>query len=349
MSRIVPHSSSYANGIDIASNDSYVYILRSDLGCFLRTNDLSKGGDLQVYPLKENQIWGDHYLADDIGYCYMIKGDQVRRATNFQDNDGQNFPLTTKAQGGENYFETGGEFYVVNEQYCHATNSIIHDGWWTDTTGMSDSMAGGYYFWGDLNWCYCLKPGDQGTTYNQNTQTVDTWNPGQNLSLSNDVIKMLPGGVAAIWGPAFGTWVECSSSSISQTSGDNYSVTLQVGFDYDQVSNFTANWSLNDYLNAEALVKAMCYYQFLLDESFGGLNMDTSYDGWGYNYPEKMSESGQVPSGQTFDTMRVWQLVLGFGTTGEQKVLYTNVIVTPNSPPKPLPTTSSTARIGAKL
>ena len=67
-------SKSKAEGVDICGTQETHYIIRSDLGCYMKSPDFQKGEDLDVHRLHPSCKGGDHYLADDKNRFYIIRG-----------------------------------------------------------------------------------------------------------------------------------------------------------------------------------------------------------------------------------------------------------------------------------
>ncbi|CAM4618692.1 unnamed protein product [Leuciscus chuanchicus] len=52
-------------GVDFCGSRSYCYIIRSDLGCYMRSSDFNTGSDLSIHALHPCCQHGDHYFADE--------------------------------------------------------------------------------------------------------------------------------------------------------------------------------------------------------------------------------------------------------------------------------------------
>lgn len=98
---IVPKSE--ARGIDFCGTDDYYYIIRSDLGVYMRSTNFHEGKDIKIFSLSEACRWGDHYFAckDGDSYYYIIKGNQYRRVKNMKkDKDAVVYSLHPNCRGG---------------------------------------------------------------------------------------------------------------------------------------------------------------------------------------------------------------------------------------------------------
>ena len=71
---IVLKSEDKARGIDCCGDAEYYYIIRSDLGVYMRSTNFHQGNDIKVYSLSQACPWGDHYTH---GYWLRLLGERV--------------------------------------------------------------------------------------------------------------------------------------------------------------------------------------------------------------------------------------------------------------------------------
>ena len=112
--QIVPRNK--VKGTDLCGQRSYQYIIRSDLGCYMKAYHVRDGDDpVTIHPLHPTCAWGDHYLATPGSICscapghfYIIKGRECRKVTDL--STGANpttFDLNAECQDGD--------FYMAND------------------------------------------------------------------------------------------------------------------------------------------------------------------------------------------------------------------------------------------
>jgi len=357
--KIVPKTSSDAKGIDICRTSDYIYIVRSDLGCFLRTKDLSVGGDVKAFKLNDNCMWGDAYMHDEYGPFYIIFGDQVRSCKHLGQFDDDTYnSLDDKCKGGDHYFCWSTEFVVVKGLYSQSFSGLFPTKYpvnpITPELPLPSMMTNGLYYWGD-KYSYCLKPEDSKVTYNYCVELGIDYNKGLNQFMPKDVIRCLPGGVAQVLGPAWGKWVLAATQP---NDSDNamilHQYPINTGFTHFGVDDLTDSWDIED---TPDILTGLLKYQFKIDPSFGGVGIDTSDFTW-EDYPcnENVPINGnvQIPPNEVG---YIWMLTLGFGDCvpwtrndpGTTVLICPKLQLTLSSEEPPFSPGSCTVRVGAKL
>ncbi|KAL1252286.1 hypothetical protein QQF64_020082 [Cirrhinus molitorella] len=97
MNGIIPKSK--AKGTDICAALDWTYIIRSDLGCYMKTGDLNEGSDISICRLHPACQNGDHYIADSKGYFHIIKGNSCRKVRDLStDSDAEVYSLHPNCQ-----------------------------------------------------------------------------------------------------------------------------------------------------------------------------------------------------------------------------------------------------------
>lgn len=206
MPAIVPKSK--APGVDFCGVDEYYYIVRSDLGCYMRSTNFNEGKDLNVYSLHPFCQGREHYLAHEADLFFIIKGETYRRVSSMNtDTDAVVHNLHPNCQGGDHYLSAFGYFYIVFQSKgvyrrvtCLNTDSDAVE------YSLHPSCRDGLYYWGIKGHYYFVKPHDQwGIQYYQTTN-FNAIEDDETYSFHPDVLNFLPGGLAITQGSAFGTW-----------------------------------------------------------------------------------------------------------------------------------------------
>ncbi|XP_064408030.1 uncharacterized protein LOC135352727 [Latimeria chalumnae] len=314
MAGIVPKKN--ARGVDFCGLSDYYYIVRSDLDCYMRSSNFNKGSDLVVYSLHPSCQGGDHYLAHQDGYFYIIKGSSYRRVTNMNKDDGAIvYSLHPNCQGGDHYLSAFGNFYIIfqGKSTYRRTSNMNQD---SDAVEYSlhPNCRNGLYYWGIADYYYFVKPVDQwGVQYYKCTN----FNKDEGVatySFHPDVINFLPGGLSVTQGPAFGIW-----ESIKTITNDseapitwNKKITKKVGYEKEKMSSLEHNWnvSISASYQSGALTEAIAKYQFSLTAEYGGKSVNTERENWS-NVTE-VEESVNVAL-KPDQKIYVWQYKLGFG------------------------------------
>nr|XP_028571955.1 uncharacterized protein LOC114589657 [Podarcis muralis] len=127
MPEIVPKNK--APGVDFCGVDEYYYIVRSDLGCYMRSTNFHEGKDLEVFSLHSSCQGGDHYLAHEDDLFYIIKGDNYRRVSNMNADLGSVvYSLHPNCRGGDHYLSAFGSFYIIfQKRGVYRRVSNMHD------------------------------------------------------------------------------------------------------------------------------------------------------------------------------------------------------------------------------
>jgi len=349
---IVPHSSEAARGIDFCGVGEYYYIVRSDVGVYLRSKNFNTGDDLVIYQLHSACRWGDHYLAYKSDLFYIIKGASYRRTSNMNsDEGGVVYGLHKNCQGGSYYYSAFDKFYIMFPSrglYRSVTNmeSDADAVEWSINTNYMD----GIYFWGTEDYVYCLKqPGDWGVSYHRSKSMQSDEGSGT-LSVNANVVNFLPGGIAETNGKAFGYWQLLKSFNNDSHTEVHWERTIKktVGFHKSEMSSIEQDWNihLGASYNSGALTAAFCKYQFSLDAEYGGKKVNTTSQDW--NETTEVSEklSLNIKAGEA---AYVWQYQMGYGSKTSLFCIDLSITDTSNAPVGPPPELTPTPTLSSKL
>ena len=327
---IVPKGAKEARGIDFCGTNKYYYIIRSDLGVYMRSTDFHEGKDLQIYTLSEACRWGDHYLAAELTsgtYYYIIKGDQYHRTTNMnEDKDGQTFHLHEHCQGGSFYYSVDGKYYIVftdRGKYRRVKNMNTDED--PHEFDIHEAFHDGIYFWGlndimdpypSSSRVYCLKQaGKWGVSYHRSTN-MNTNSDAATFSVHESVLNFLPAGIAQTHGKAFGKWQLVKSFDNDSDNKVHWERKIErtVGFKKSEMSSIENDWSINAGVQTSSglLTAAICKYQFSLDATYGGKKVNTDQEDWSEASTETETLQLDIPANSS---MFLWQYQMGFGDT----------------------------------
>ena len=330
---IVPKSAKEARGIDFCATEDHYYIIRSDLGVYMRSENFNEGNDIEIYSLSLACQWGDHYLATE-DYFYIIKGNQYRKVDNMtEDKHAVVYSLHPNCRGGSHYYSAFGEYYIVFADggfYRRVKNMNTDE----DAVEYSIDQAfqDGLYFWGTTGHVYCLKQADEwGVTYHRSTNMNLDENP-DTYSIHESVLNFLPGGIAQTTGKAFGYWhnIKYFLNETDAAVDWERSIIKTVGFNRSKMSSIENNWSIE--MEAEfqsgPLIEAISKYQFSLKAKYGGKSVDTDQQQW--SDTTEVSETLKLHI-KPRSEMYVWQYQMGFG---EEKNLFSpDLAITEDSNP----------------
>ena len=324
---IVPKSAPEARGIDFCADKYYYYIIRSDLGVYMRCKNFREGKDIKIFPLSQACQWGDHYMAGEFrksNYFYIIKGNEYRRVTDMSlDKDAEVHSLHPNCRGGSSYYCSYGNceyFYIVfADRGVYREVMNINTDQNAAEYSIHQVFQDGLYFWGDADYVFCLKQDNKwGVTYHRSTNMHQNYEP-DTFSLHASVLNFIPGGLAQTKGRAFGCWnsIKSFSNATSVPVDFEGTITKIVGFKRRKISSATeSNWSVELGAEYEAghLSEAITKYQFCLPAKYGGHNSkQLEREEWTWNEITEESETVKLqiaPNSEIFTS----QFQLGFGT-----------------------------------
>ena len=339
---IVPKKAPEARGIDFCATNGCYYIIRSDLGVYMRCKNFHEAKDIEIFSLNQACQWGDHYLAGKFGilgiltYFYIIKGNEYRRVTDMSlDKDAVVYNLHPNCRGGTFYYSAFGKYYIVFADrgvYRRVKNMN------TDKDAVEYSIhpafQNGLYIWGETDYVYCLKQADRwGVIYHRSTNMNLNEDPCT-VSLHESVLNFVPGGVAQTKGRAFGYWKNIKSFANDTDVPVDWERTIKktIGFNLRSIemSSIEDKWSVK--LGAEYkkghITEAISKFQFSLKAKYGGTSANTEQQEWKEITEESEIVKLHIPA---HSKMYVWQYQLGFG---QKKNLFSSFLqITSDSQP----------------
>ena len=348
---IVPRNK--AKGTDFCGQRSYQYIIRSDLGCYMKAYHVRDGDDpVTIHPLHPTCAWGDHYLATP-DYFYIIKGDVCRRVKDLRTGaDPEIFPLHDKCKPNSgaypaNCFYTAtnsSNFYIIRSD-----NSFLHvkdmsaTGYKEKLGGrLHDECRGGVYYWATKGYFYFLKEVNNWSLGYYRTEFL--FRKGNDYPVYPPITKFLPGGLAVIMGPTFAKWKLIKTiDNMDEDTPLKFSenISLKNGYKKEVVRSIQQNWYISTHevtteanFTTEKIVTAAFKQAFSLPREHGGCKFDCTEEDWTEEQIVKYEVAGNIPKGKC---VYIWQLKLGIGE-GEQRqdVFFTSQVkmtYSPNPPP----------------
>lgn len=310
---IVPHWK--ARGVDFFGIEDYYYIVRAENGVYLRAKDFHKGKDIKIFDISQACRGGDHYLATNDGYFYIIQGDMYRRVKNLnKDEDAKVFSLHRNCQGGDHYLSVYDYFYIIfKSRGVYRKTSNMNKDSDAEEFPLNPNCKGGLYYWGRDEYTYFLKPSSRWGIEYHRTTSLHKDTDGKDFSLHRDIINFLPGGLAITQGKAFGHWQLIKSITNPSSTKLSYTkeVSVKKGFQKEKFSSIEHHWdiSLSYTYSTGGLSAAFAKSQFSMSASYGGSKVDTTTEIW--------DEASTVKETVTFELLPgksgyLWQYVLGF-------------------------------------
>ncbi|ROI52166.1 hypothetical protein DPX16_3436 [Anabarilius grahami] len=321
MNGIIPKSKT--KGIDFCGGNDECYIIRSDLGCYMKTSNLNEGSDISVFSLHPACKDGDHYLADEGGYFYIIKGNSYRRTKDLTtDSCARVYTLHPNCQGGDHYFKNGPFFTIIfQEKGTYRITRDMNQDLDASEYNMHPDNRNGLYYWGLTFFFFCfLKPSSE-----WGAEFCACPSLRQNIcigvfSVHPDILNFLPGGLSITKGPAFGIWENIKT----MTNTSNTPVTLtnkitkKIGYNKEKMSQLTHSWKIAASASLETgeLAKLIVKMQFSLSAEYGGSRVSTEKESW--------NEATEVEELLSFqlkpnESVYLWQYRMGLG---EDPVLF---------------------------
>ncbi|KAL1250497.1 hypothetical protein QQF64_018293 [Cirrhinus molitorella] len=375
MSGVIPRSK--AKGTDICTFNKYYYIIRSDLGCYMKTSDLNKGSDISIFPLHPACQNGDHYIG---GYsCFhIIKGNSCRKVTDLStDSDAKDYSLHRNCRGGDHYFAAHKYFYVIFQEkgILRVTADMNLDSDAKEHT-LHPNFRDGLYYWGlqikplprrsrlfsvtafllfealtveilSLAGHFCsffiLKPA---SLWGAQFCTVPDLSKNERTavySVHPDVLNFLPGGLSVIKGPVIGMWENIKTITNDSNTPVTWQkkVTKKVGYNKEKMTQITRNWKIASSASIESgeLARLIAKLQLSFSAEYGGSHVSTENESWNEATEEEEKLTFEL---KPKESVYLWQYKLGLG---QESVLFCrNLTITnePNPPTEaPLPSAQS--------
>ncbi|XP_056604679.1 uncharacterized protein LOC130421043 [Triplophysa dalaica] len=321
-------------GVDFCGDESFTYIIRSDLGCYMRASDLHGGSDLTMFKLHPSCQHGDHYLAVSPGGFYIIKGKSYRRVSDLStDADAEVKDLHPDFQGADHYLSFSTGFLIIFQAKGTYTMAIdLSYNLYKLQFKLHPEYSNGLYHWGLGADCCFLKPvSEWGVEY---YTCKDPDKPdGQVYSVHPDVVNFLPGGLSITQGPAFGRWETIKTISNDSDTPVTWrkKIIKKVGYNKEKMTQITNNWKFGALATIESgdLSALIAKVQFSLSADYGGSQVNTVKETW--------DEVTEVEEELTLElkphkSFYLWQYRLG---VGDESLLFCPDLIISDQPNPP--------------
>ncbi|XP_056094792.1 uncharacterized protein LOC130073418 [Rhinichthys klamathensis goyatoka] len=303
-------------GVDFCGCRTNYFIIRSDLGCYMRSSDFKQGSDLSILALHPACQHGDHYFGD-YDWFYIIKGDDYRRVTDLsEDTDSSVYTLHPNSRGGDHYLAAFGWFYIIFQEKgtYRRTADLSYDSR-SEEFLLHPNCRDGLYYWGLPDHYYFLKPASKwGVEYYKGTNFNEDKRTGV-YSVHPDVLNFLPGGLSITNGPAFGRWENIKTASNDSPTPVTWQrkVTKKVGYNKEKMSQMTHNWKIaaSTTVSSGDLTGLIAKCQFSFSAEYGGSSVNTEKENWN---EETMVEEQLSFELKPNERLYLWQYQLGLGS-----------------------------------
>lgn len=319
MKGIIPKSQ--IKGVDICGVNNNTYIIRSDLGCYLESNNINTGSNVTIFSLHTSCQNGDHYFGDQNGYFYIIKGKSYRKVSNLStDSNAEVASLHTKFQGGDHYLSFFNLFYIIFQRKgTFMMTSSLNEDLNATQYSLHPNCSNGLYYWGLPDRHFFLKQvSEWGVEYYEGTNLETDLKNGV-FSVHPDVLNFLPGGLSITKGPAFGKWkiIKTISNDSNTTVTWHKKFIKRVGYNKANMKSTMHNWTFNLSGTTESgeLISLIAKMQFSFSAEYGGSHVNTENESW--NEATEVEEQLSIVL-KPNDRLYLWQYNLGLG---EQPVL----------------------------
>ena len=352
-SKLCPH----AKGTDICATEDNVCIIRSDLGCYMKSEakhggSLDRKQELHISPLNPSCAGGDHYLCADSTF-YIIRGDSFVCVTDLTQPIDQQIivkQLADICQNGNHYLSFRGKFCVVfTEEKKYLTVSNLNTGADAQYGTIDKENQDGLYYYGSPKSnppiTIVHQVNEWGVVF---TVTDDLSVAGRNFFIYPDVINFLPGGLSFTFGPSEAKWELVKSVTNNSVTPLQWSekISKTVGYKKSHFQSIETNWNTTEKISmgtkfqAGFIVQVSLETQFSLSKSFGGVDIRSEQEDWNEAYTTEETLSAAIPAGAT---IYIWQFRLGLKGTVDVLFCHDLQITETSDPPKntPLPKATS--------
>ncbi|KAM3916979.1 uncharacterized protein RB166_016152 [Leptodactylus fuscus] len=310
--KIVPKNKT--KGVDFCAVDPCYYIVRSDLGCYMRSIDFHRGASLEVFSLHPSCADGDHYLATQPGLFFIIKGNYYRTVTNMNTDDCSFvYTLHEMCQGGDHYLSSLHYFYVIYQDkgiYRRTTNMSKYEN--GEEFPLHPNCKDGLYYGGTTN-LYFVKPQDEWGIQYVRTSSFTKEEKLATYSFNPSVVNFLPGGIGVTKGPAYGEWtcIRTINNDSDAPVDWEIKITKRTGYEKAKLSGLQQNWKVSADLTVPIIMS-----QFALRAEYGGSFVKTEKETWREATDVEQTVRGNL---KAQGKVCIWTYQLGLG---KEPVLY---------------------------
>lgn len=310
MQGIVPRSRT--PGTDLCGLNSFCYIIRSDLGCYMRCKDFSLGSNLTVLSLHPACKDGNHYLGYEDKFFYIIKKSSYRRVTDLTTDSGSVvYSLHPNCQGGDHYLSASGTFYIIfQEKGTYRRTTDLHTDADAEERELHPGCRSGVYFWGLPELCCLLTADSQWGVQFRTTPDLST-EEHQEFYIHPDALNFIPGGLTVTKGPAFCIWENIESVTNNSKTAVSWQKKLKrrIGYNKHKFSQITLNWKMFPADKYQDLLMLILKRELYFSNRKSYYNK-TENDSWRDVSEAEDQLAFELKPGES---LYVWQYQLGFG------------------------------------
>ncbi|KYO48251.1 uncharacterized protein LOC109283178 [Alligator mississippiensis] len=315
MPEIVPRKEAPGTGVFRKSNGDY--IIRSDLGCYLRTQFLETGHSTEIRDLHPSCRDGEHYLGSERDpNIYIIKRDSYRVVQDLSTDQGAKvYELHPNCRGGDHYMKCSNFFLILfcERGVMRGVGNLSTDYEGEDVPLHPQCRLGLYYF-GIANFRAFIKMDERWGTQFYLYKNMTTATLAAVYSIHPSVLNFLTGGLALTNGSSSGSWhcIKTLSNDSDVPVSWTHMITRKVGFAKEKVSSIERNWQVcaSVALKAGELTAAIVKAQLALSGHYGGSNVKTEQEDWTEAREEEETLQATL---QPKQNLYVWQYRLSLG------------------------------------
>ncbi|KAA0721476.1 hypothetical protein E1301_Tti020706 [Triplophysa tibetana] len=271
-------------GVDICGICYNCYIIRADLGYYLKTTDLKVASNLTLCDLHHSCV-GEHYVGHINDSIYIIKENTYRRVRNLTTDTGRDCkPIHSNYQNADYYFSVKGKFYIVfKDQKIYKTTSKLTSSDCQEYP-LNDDYSDCLYYWGRSFHFYIMSMTDNWGVQFIKASDFSSGNKEWFNSVYKDILDFLPGGLSLTKGPAVGTWerVRALENDTNEPISFKESIKRKVGYNKETVTKITHNWNvkMSAKVRVNELAMLIANAQLSLDTEYGGSCMKVEKNNW---------------------------------------------------------------------
>uniref|UniRef100_A0ACB8EWC5 Uncharacterized protein n=1 Tax=Sphaerodactylus townsendi TaxID=933632 RepID=A0ACB8EWC5_9SAUR len=316
-------------GTDVFATRHGTFIVRSDLGCFLQTLDFCSDQDIKVWELHPACRGGDHYVGDPSSSAiYLLRGDTFFKVLDLTSEPSAGaLPLHPTCQGGDHYAFCDGRFFVffLTRNVVLSVADLVTGSSAKEAALEPEFKDGLYYYGSGSAHLTCLRMDAENGLRGHLFSTAGN---KEVFSVRPDVVSFFPGGLAVVYGPAFGIW-ECLkliSNATDLPMPSSHDITRKVG--YSKMAS-SQKFSVSGSLDSQSLAVSLLRSQFSLPAVYGGIGLQTEQEDW-----EDVAEEEEPLRVilQPRQKLYWWQYRLGLG---QEPILFCRSLKVTRSPSPP--------------
>ncbi|KAA0721466.1 hypothetical protein E1301_Tti020358 [Triplophysa tibetana] len=301
-------------GVDICGIRYNCYIIRADLGYYLKTTDLKDASFLTLCDLHHSCV-GEHYVGHINDSIYIIKENSYRRVTNLTTDSGrERKPIHPNYHNGDYYFSAMGKFYIVfkDKNIYKKTSKLTSPD--CQEYPLNVDFSDGLYYWGRSFHFYMMRMTEEWGVEFIKASDFSSGNREWFASVHKDILDFLPGGLSVTKGPVVGTWEKVTSQNNDTCTPMHFerSVKKKVGYNKETVTKITHNWNvkLSATVKLNKLAALIANAQVSFETEYGGSFMKVEKKNW--NEETEISEdiSQDLPP---YTHLHIWQYKLSLG------------------------------------